>query len=383
MTKKIRIAAVGDIAFLFKPETDIWKGMWDEADIRIANLEAPIVENPGPPADKLIRMKQPPDAATWLKDLNVTAVSLANNHMLDWGKEGLEQTCEFLDRAMIGHTGAGKNLEEASKPYIFQVDGHKIGFISWSSTVPPGFQALNNRPGIASVRVKSSFQVDSSILDEQPGTPPWVQTEPVEDDLKLLEESIAFLRKETDFVILALHWGVPPQWSSLPQDPIAEYQKVMAERVVDAGVDVILGHHSHAPYGIETYKPNSNVEKEVPVLYSLGNYIFHPEHSPHGFDQSTFHVPYAPSLLPENIQSCLAELILESEPDSNHLSLKQVIMHPAMLDEIGEPVEGTLEQRQKVSERLQQFSKKRGTETKLVNQTVVLEVNSTVAPYSK
>ncbi len=374
MIKEIRIAAVGDIAMLQEPKQDIWKGKWQEADIRLANLEAPIVEKPGPPADKLIRMKQPPETASWLKNLKTTAVSLANNHMLDWGKEGLEQTCHFLDEVKIEHTGAGMNLNEAIKPVYLDVDGYKIAFLSWSSTVPPGFQALKKRPGIASVRIKSFFQVDSSILDEQPGTPPWIQTEPIEDDLLLLEETIKTSRTHADFIILAMHWGVPPQWRSVPQDPIAEYQKTVAQRVVNAGVDVIIGHHSHAPYGLEAFQAVGTKDKLTPVLYSLGNYIFHQEFFPNGFDQSAFHVPYDFSMLPENHQSCLAELVLISDSSNHSLTLEKVILYPAMLDEIGEPIEGTSEQNQKIAERLHLFSQKRGAKTELIDQTVVLHM---------
>lgn len=373
MAKQLRIAAVGDIAVLHEPKKDIWKGIWDEADIRLANLEAPIVENTGAPAAKLIRMKQPLKTGEWLRNIKTTAVSLANNHMLDWGVPGLEQTCQILEEAGIKYTGAGANFEESRRPVFLEVEGYTIAFLSWSSTVPPGFQALSNRPGIASVRIKSYFQIDSSILDEQPGTPPWVQTVPIEDDLVQLEETLLQVRNQADFVILALHWGVPPQWSSVPQDPIAEYQKIVAKRVVEKGVDVIVGHHSHAPFGFEEYI--STEGKRVPVLYSLGNYIFHQEFVPGGFDSSTFHVPYAPSMLPENHQSCMAELILEADSTDSRLSIKQVVIHPAMLDEIGEPIEGTLEQRNQVAERLHLFTQKRGTQTVLVDQKVVWNNN--------
>ncbi|MGG3470560.1 CapA family protein [Neobacillus pocheonensis] len=369
MAKQIRIAAVGDIAVLHEPKKDIWKGIWEEADIRLANLEAPIIENPGAPADKLVRMKQPLKTGEWLRNLKTTAVSLANNHMLDWGVPGLEQTCQTLEAAGIKFTGAGANFEESRRPVFLKVDGYTIAFLSWSSTVPPGYQALNNRPGIASVRIKSYFQIDSSILDEQPGTPPYIQTVPVEDELIQLEETLEQVRNKADFVILSMHWGVPPQWSSVPQDPIAEYQKIVSKRVVEKGVDVIVGHHAHAPFGFEEYF--SSQGKSVPVLYSLGNYIFHPEFVPGGMDKSTFHVPYNMFMLPENHQSCMAELVLEEDSATGRLSIEQMVIHPAMLDEIGEPVEGSAEQRQQVAERLHRFTQKRGTITELVNQKVV------------
>ncbi|WKA53942.1 CapA family protein [Planococcus shixiaomingii] len=372
MGKKIRIAALGDIAVLQKPKKDIWKGMMEQADICLANLEAPIVATPGPPADKMVRMKQPAETASWLNELHITAVSLANNHMLDWGIEGLQQTCRFLDEAGIRHTGAGNDLEQAAEPVFIEKEGFTIAFISWSSAVPPGFRAIKNRPGIASVRIKTSFHIDSSILDEQPGTPPWIQTIPVEEDLLLLEQAIKDAASKSDFVILAMHWGVPPQWSSVPQDPIAEYQKIVAQRVANAGVDVVIGHHSHAPYGLETYQAEKGEPKEVPILYSLGNYIFHPEFFPAGLDISPFPVPYKMEMVAENHQSCLAELVLA--PVGEKLKLEKVILYPAMLDDIGEAVEGTEEQKQLVAERLYQFSASRGAKAVLENQQIVLDL---------
>lgn len=107
----------------------------------------------------------------------------------------------------------------------------------------------------------------------------------------------------------------------------------------------------------------------MPVLYSLGNYLFHQEFSPIGFDKSTFHVPYTPPSLPENHQSCIAEIVLV--PDSNGLSIEKLIIHPGMLDEIGEPVEGTEEQKRTIAGRLHHFSQQRGVHTELIDQTVV------------
>lgn len=169
----LKIAAVGDIALLQKPKENLLTEIWDQASIRLANLEAPIVDQPGPPADKFIRMKQPAKTADWLEDLKVTAVSLANNHMLDWGSEGLDQTCNLLRQKKIQFSGAGATIEEAAQPCELHVNGYKIAFLSWSATVPKGLQALSNRARIASVRIKNSYEVDSNLADEQPGTPPW------------------------------------------------------------------------------------------------------------------------------------------------------------------------------------------------------------------
>lgn len=374
ITKSIRLSAVGDIAFLQKPGEQLFTSVWDRADVRLANLEAPIVTKPGAPADKLIRMKQPAEAVDWLYSLNTTAVSLANNHMMDWGFEGLKQTQDLLDKVGIQHTGAGQNINEASKPVFLNVKGYNIAFLSYSSTVPTGFRAAEDHPGIASVRINSSFEVASSILDEQPGTPPWVRTEPVQEDLSALGKVLNKASQEADFVILAMHWGVPPQWSSNPQGPVAEYQSVVAKHAVNNGVDLIVGHHCHAPYGMETISGKNINGKtvSVPVLYSLGNYIFHPEFLPGGLDTSNFTLPYMPPMLPENHQSCVAELELEAH-SAGGLVIRRVLIHPAVLNSVGEATEASLDEKRQIAERLSEFSKKRGTKTTVIDQTVVWE----------
>jgi poly-gamma-glutamate synthesis protein (capsule biosynthesis protein) len=69
----------------------------------------------------------------------------------------------------------------------------------------------------------------------------------------LLENTIKQASKESDFVILALHWGVPPQWCVPYQGEIAKYQPIIAQRAANTGVDIIIGHHAHAPYGMESF----------------------------------------------------------------------------------------------------------------------------------
>src|SRR4051812_44070615 len=109
----LTLAAVGDVVLHRPPRADLFRAGWDDADLRIANLEAPLVEQ-GVPAPKLIRLKSPPVAAEWLADgLRCDIVSLANNHALDWGEPGLASTLSALDAAGVQHAGAGPNATEA------------------------------------------------------------------------------------------------------------------------------------------------------------------------------------------------------------------------------------------------------------------------------
>lgn len=363
MTKRpLYLACVGDITLLQKPGENLLLSKWESADIRIGNLEAPIIKDFGAPADKQLRLQQPVEAAKWLKELDVTAVSLANNHTLDWGLQGLDQTIKELNNVGIKHAGAGKNINEAIKAVYFDVDEYKIAFISWSSTLPPGFQALSNRPGIAGIRVKTSYEIDPGVEYEQPGTPPWISTKPNEEDLILLENALIEANQNADFVIFAIHWGVPPQWCTPYQGLIAEYQPIIAKCAVKAGADIIIGHHSHAPYGMETFTEKFHGKrKTVPVLYSLGNYIVHYEHLPSGIDTSSFTLPHYPPSLPENRQSCITSIKLQHQ--NGRLEVEELTIIPAILNKVGEAVEINLEEKLLITNRLKEFSNLRGTKT--------------------
>jgi poly-gamma-glutamate capsule biosynthesis protein CapA/YwtB (metallophosphatase superfamily) len=362
----IHIVAVGDITFSQKVGKELFRDLWDGADVRIGNLESPIVHTPGAPADKEFRLRQAIEAGEWLKELDPTVVSIANNHTMDWGAEGLYQTQDELDRIGVKHAGGGRNLEEAIQPVYFKVENHTIAFLSWATTLAPGFQALKNRPGIAGIRVTSSYQLGPSLDLEQPGTAPYIKTVPFEEDVLLLEQVIEQAYKEADFVILALHWGVPPQWCVPYQGVIAEYQPIIAQRAANAGVDIILGHHAHAPYGMEAFKGKDG--KEVPVLYSLGNYISHYEYSGVGLDMSSCTIQFPPKL-PENCQSSIAEIKLV--PANDRFKVEQVKIHPVVISNIGEAIETSKEESIAIANRLNEFNHQRGTATVIEDNKVV------------
>lgn len=349
------IASVGDIAMLRKPSAALYSEPWHNSDLRIANLEAPLTDG-GVPAAKLIRLKTPPQGATWLKELRCDAVSLANNHILDWGAQGLESTLAALDGAGVKHAGAGANAEQAGKHIILNANGSRIAFLSWSCTNPPGFIARTDRPGLAGVRVRTAFASDPA-LEEQPGTPPWVHTEAVENDVEKLLGAIKAARADSDFVILALHWGVPPQWQARFQGPLAEYQIPLGKQIIGAGADLVLGCHAHTVYGIESVVRSAGGSGLI--CYSLGNYVFHPLANNIERDLDSPMAPYrAPSLL-ENSQTFIARFTLEK--NAGKLAFKQVELVPAFLDQNWETVPPTQEQARAINQRVAEFSKERGT----------------------
>ncbi|KIL46726.1 CapA family protein [Jeotgalibacillus soli] len=367
MISTIRLAAVGDITLWQKPGEELFRSVWDSADVRIGNLEAPLTDSFGAPAEKQARLYQPIEAGEWIKELNPTVVALANNHTMDWGPEGLFQTCDELKNIGVKFAGGGRNIDEAIQPVYVNVKNHKIAFLSCSATLPPGFQALKNRPGIAGIRVRTSYEIEPSIDYEQPGTPPWVKTVPYEADLIILEEAIQEAYQVADFVIVAIHWGVPPQWCTPFQGLIAEYQTVVAQRLADVGVDLIIGHHAHAPYGMEIFKGKD--DKEVPVLYSLGNYISHYDYIEGILDLSSMTMAHFPPSQPENRQTSLANVELTSA--NGRLKVEKVKIQPAVLNPIGETVETSNELALEIANRLNDFSNQRGAGTFIEDNHVV------------
>jgi len=355
------IAAVGDVALLRRPGADLFREGWDAADLRIANLEAPLTEG-GVPAAKLIRLKSPLQAAEWLRDdLRCDVVSLANNHIMDWGEPGLRSTRAALDRAGIRHAGAGDSDVEAAAPQFLRVGGASVAFLSWACTVPPGFRANAQQAGLAAIRVRTSYAADPLLIDEQPGTPPWVHTEPWQEDVERLEATLASTRGAADLVILALHWGVPPQWQSNFQGPLAEYQEALAPRLVAAGADLVLGHHAHTVYGIQAFaRPQASPGL---VCFSLGNYIFHPLAERRGPPLDAPSRPYHAPERPENRDSFIGTFTIGHSGD--RLAVRQARLQPSVLNEAWEAASASPEAAIRIAQRLSAFSTWRQTATEV------------------
>jgi poly-gamma-glutamate capsule biosynthesis protein CapA/YwtB (metallophosphatase superfamily) len=356
------IAAVGDVALLHRPGSDLFRTGWDDADLRIANLEAPLCDG-GVPAAKLIRLQSPVVAAEWLRDdLRCNVVSLANNHIMDWGQPGLDSTLAALDQAAIAYAGAGATDAIAGAHRLLQVNGSTVAFLSWACTVPMGFRANAQQPGLAAIRVRTSYAADPFLIDEQPGTPPWVHTETWTEDVAALEQALNAARAAADFVILALHWGVPPQWQSNFQGPLAEYQDALAPILVAAGADLVLGHHAHTVYGVQAFsRPSSSPGL---VCYSLGNYIFHPLASPRPLPLDAPSRPYRAPERPENRDSFVGVFTIDRGADGR-LAVCEARLNTSLLDETWEAKSASPEAALGMAQRLHAFSGWRETPTRV------------------
>jgi gamma-polyglutamate biosynthesis protein CapA len=200
-----------------------------DADILFGNLEAVLsaFDWSRAPFERM-RLRGQPKAALGLKDVGFSVLSLANNHIMQHGRAAVEETVEHLRRLDIAVCGLDIPEMNLSNPVLINRNGLRFCFL-----------AYNQRP--------QQYFIDSRV--------------DVCADLDTMERDIIYWRERTDCLIVSLHWG--DEYISYPSSK----QVGVAHRLVDLGVDIILGHHPHVLQGIETYKGSV-------IAYSLGNFIF-------------------------------------------------------------------------------------------------------------
>jgi len=236
------------------------------SDLVIANLETPLSMR-GNPVPKFRNLRSDPEVIQDVKALGIHAVTLANNHMMDYGPDALADTLATCDQAGLPRCGAGRDLEEAFRPLSFAVRGCRVGLLNLATTVPMGFDAGAGKPGLAPLRVDFALEIDANFMVENPGAMPLVRTWVKAEEQEALCQRIRRLKAEADVAIVSIHWGVPDFWMSPSQGLLAQYQRPLGQAMIDAGADVIYGHHSHTLHPIEVYRGK-------PIFYSPGNFFF-------------------------------------------------------------------------------------------------------------
>ncbi len=331
---RVRLAATGDVALVRDVSHgdggagDPWRVL-AEADLATINLELPLTRSVVA-AEKPFVLRGEPELARTLREQSITVANVANNHALDYGIAGLEETLEALRAAGIASVGAGKDLAEAMQPAIVEAKGVRVGFLGFASTLPPGFAAAEDRSGIAPIRAYSSFRIDPVSLAEQPGIAPWVQTVSVPEDVDRAVAQVQRVRSEVDCLVLHLHWGIPNGWCATFQGPLADYQRPLAHALITAGADLIVGHHPHAIHGVERYGRGL-------VVYSLGHFLFHAMDDEAGLHSALQSTQAVPPYSLDSLQSGEARdaLILDVELDGYGAGDARFL--PVRLDQSGEP----------------------------------------------
>lgn len=261
----LALYAVGDVAaFLKEPESMFTHtaDILNEADITFAQNERHYTNRyseerdlvPGVPMTEIC----PQEHAAALKLGGFDVMSFASNHCMDLGGNAMLETIDTLKSHGFAVIGAGRNIAEARKPAIFERKGTKIAYLAYCSVLRPGWEAGIDRPGSAPMRASTFYQQ----TDYQPGTPPAIISIAHAQDLQAMKEDIAKVRQQVDVVVVSFHWGV-----HFIHGAIAMYQKEVAHAAIDAGADLILGHHPHVLKGIEVYRGKA-------IFYSMGNFVF-------------------------------------------------------------------------------------------------------------
>lgn len=207
-------------------------GLFQKDDLTVINLEC-AVSDLGSPAAKEFTFRGDPDALPAARAAGVEVANLGNNHSQDFGVEALLDTRQNLAAHDIAPVGAGADLEEATRPAVLDIKGWRIAVVGFGGVVPTAdWLAGPDDPGMASG-----------------------------DDIPTMVTAVRAAEEIADLVIVAIHWGVELDLQPRPEDV------ERAHAMIDAGADIIFGHHSHRLNPMGTYKGR-------PIFWSLGNFVW-------------------------------------------------------------------------------------------------------------
>lgn len=236
----VRLAFVGDVMLADGPGRVLASGRdpfahvaarLRQADVRIGNLEC-VVARGGQALNKPWTFRADPAVLPVLKR-HLDVVSVANNHVGDFGREAFAEMLGHLDAQGIQRVGGGRNLSEAHRPLVLERQGLRIALLAYNEFFPRSFEADVDLPGSA-----------------------WSEDERVVEDIRR-----ARAEHRVDLVIPFMHWGTE-------DDPVAnDRQRQLARRMIEAGADAVVGTHPHVVQDAEVYRGK-------PIVYSLGNFVF-------------------------------------------------------------------------------------------------------------
>jgi len=271
LTRRVSPTADGETRRVF----DVLRG----ADAAFVNLENGL-STVGAPELGAFRygaaLRGEPELARELSWAGVRAVSLANNHTGNYGREALLQTMSVLDSTGIAHAGAGRNLGDAFTAASVQAGDLKIGFLSVYSyyyVFGADDLATHTEAGVAYCRaydvvVQHGSSIDSSRRDQAPylvsleAAPTSTTMAALREDVDRVKAAITEAAAHNDFVAVSVHF----HWARHTKHDLPAQQRALAQEMIDAGADLIVGHGPHAIHGIELYRGR-------PIVYSVGNIV--------------------------------------------------------------------------------------------------------------
>lgn len=249
------LIAVGDIILGADPEPffESVTPTLKTADIVIGQLEVPYTTRD---ADAMALGRHPKNLQA-LVSAGFRLVTLAGNHCMDAGIAGVEDTLAWLRDHQVAFTGVGMNLQEAKRPAVLEREGTRFGFLDYNCVGPKETWAGANKPGCAYVHIITHYELDHAT----PGGPPTIYTWAEPKTLAAMVEDISRLRLSCDVLVVSLHKG-------LGHTPIklAAYERQVSHAAIDAGADLVVGHHAHILRGVELYRGKA-------IFHGLGNFV--------------------------------------------------------------------------------------------------------------
>lgn len=244
----LSITVTGDVMFGRKMPSVLSSGespyryvsnITGQSDILLVNTENPFT-NSGNALKPDVPLKADPEYVSLVNGTNYTVVSAnANNHVFDYGIEGMRDSIKNLNNAGIIHIGAGENKQEATQPAVIEKNGHKVTIFNYMDS--DNFKEY-------------SSDVMPVAGDSSPGYSAW-------DDVESPKQISAAKENGSDFIIVYMHYG--NEYSRSPN----QMQEKISHKAIDAGADTVVGSHTHVTEGIEMYNGK-------PIFYNLGNFIF-------------------------------------------------------------------------------------------------------------
>ena len=204
------------------------------SDVMVVNSEFTVSNRGSKIPNKMYTFRANPERLSIYDEMGVDLVTLANNHVYDYGSEAFNDMLDAFDDYNIPHIGAGHNKEEAMKPYYFVVNGYKIAFVNANRS-----EKVILTPG---------------ATDDSEGV---FRCYDPTDMINLIKS----LRDSTDYIIAIIHYGRENSHE------LENEQVSSSKAYIDAGADMVVGHHAHTLQGIEFYN-------HKPIIYNLGNFLF-------------------------------------------------------------------------------------------------------------
>ncbi len=328
------VTAVGDMIFnqpisqLADPERAGLFRILQEADIAYGNMEFSLNDRPDLQRP-FYNFRAPRDFRWELARIGINLVSLANNHALDFGPEGLRENLQALDHANITHAGAGTTLAEARAPGRLEIAGQKTTFalLSYMRYWTAKYRTRDaSGPSLATIDPAVILVAKDGKVEAVEG--------PLESDVKAMEDDILLARRRSDVLLVSLHnHDVTHHRAYGIQNTTPANDQIMFHRAVDAGADVVLGSGPHVLRGIEIYKGK-------PIFYSLGDFIYQyrtPDRIPVDLiHQRDIEMPRLPNVpvwdrrdSPETLESVLVRMTL------NQGKLQRIQLLPVTIDDEG------------------------------------------------